>query len=202
MNAALGLNFHHDTSACVIVDGRIIAAEEERWSDIKHHRHRREDFITAPTQALRYCLEAAGLTADDVDVVWTTSMAPVPATGAWSSSEQAQLAAMLPEPLGSRLRLLSHHTAHVLSAFPLAEVESAAGLVIDAGGSALGADIPGRERVSGYHLTWKGWRRVHHALPTFTPGPAGPRQRNHSLGHLYRNLAVRCVPAGENPRAA
>lgn len=203
VSVALGVNFHHDTAACLIVDGRIIAAEEERWSGVKHNRTRREDYLSAPDQALRYCLDTAGVTPAEVDTVWAASMAPTSATGAWASTEHAHLARLLPAPLGERLRLLSHHTAHVLSAFPLAGVDRAAGLVIDAGGSALGADLAGRERISGYHLTWSGWERVHHALPSYEPATAGHLvRRTHSLGHLYRNLAVRCIPPGDEPEGS
>jgi carbamoyltransferase len=203
VTVALGLNFHHDTAACVIVDGQIVAAEEERWSGVKHNRTRREDFLSAPTQALRYCLDAAGVTAAEVDTVWAASMAPTPATGAWASTERDDLARLLPAPLGQRLRLLSHHTAHVLSAFPLAGVERATGLVIDAGGSALGTDLAGRERISGYHLTRAGWERIHQALPGYAPATAGRLvRRTHSLGHFYRNLAVRCIPPGDEPEGS
>lgn len=203
MSVAIGANFHHDTAACLIVDGQIIAAEEERWSGIKHNRTRRKNYLSAPDEALRYCLDAAGVTAADVDTVWAASMAPPPATGAWAGTEHTQLARLLPHPLGERLRLLSHHTAHILSAFPLADVDRAAGLVIDAGGSALGADLAGRERISGYHLTWSGWERVHHALPSYDPATAGRLvRRTHSLGHFYRNLAVRCIPPGDEPEGS
>lgn len=203
MSVSLGVNFHHDTAACLIVDGQVIAAEEERWSGVKHNRTRREDYLSAPDRALRYCLDAAGVTAAEVDTVWAASMAPSPATGAWASTERDELARLLPFPLGERLRLLSHHTGHVLSAFPLAGVERAAGLVIDAGGSALGADLAGRERISGYHLTWSGWERVHHALPSYEPATAGGLvRRTHSLGHFYRNLAVRCIPPGDEPEGS
>jgi carbamoyltransferase len=203
VSVVLGVNFHHDTAACLIVDGRIIAAEEERWSGVKHNRTRREDYLSPPDRALHYCLDAAGITAAEVDTVWAASMAPTPTTGAWASTEVADLAHLLPHTLGERLRLLSHHTAHVLSAFPLAEVDRAAGLVIDAGGSALGADLAGRERISGYHLTWSGWERVHHALPSYEPASAGRLVRHgHSLGHFYRNLAVRCIPPGDEPEGS
>jgi carbamoyltransferase len=203
VSVALGVNFHHDTAACLIVDGQIIAAEEERWSGVKHNRTRREDYLSAPDQALRYCLDTAGITADEVDTVWAASMATMPSTGAWVSTEHAHLARLLPAPLGERLRLISHHTAHVLSAFPLAGVDRASGLVIDAGGSALGADLAGRERISGYHLTRSGWERVHHALPSYEPAAAGRLvRRSHSLGHFYRNLARRCVPPGDEPEGS
>lgn len=56
------MNFHHDTAACVIVGGHIIAAEEERWTGVNHNRTRRQDYLSAPDQALPHCLEATGIT--------------------------------------------------------------------------------------------------------------------------------------------
>lgn len=196
MPAVLGLNFHHDTSAALIVDGRLYAAEEERWSGIKHHRqHHWKTVLTAPTQALTWCLDAAGLGPHDIDAVWVPSMRPTPAAGSWLSAEREELAAGLPEPLGSRLHLMSHHTAHVMSGYLLSGLEHAAGLVIDAGGSTLGADFgPGRERITGYELTPNRIDRVYQAMPTVLPGP---RRAHHSLGHFYRNFAMRIIPPGD-----
>ncbi|MEV4575053.1 carbamoyltransferase C-terminal domain-containing protein [Nonomuraea jabiensis] len=196
MTAILGLNFHHDTSAALIVDGRLHAAEEERWSGIKHHRrHHWKSVLTAPAQALAWCLEAAGIGPHDIDAVWVPSMRPTPAAGIWLSTEREELAAELPEPLGSRLHLMSHHTAHVMSGYLLSGIEHAAGLVIDAGGSTLGADFgPGRERITGYELTPNRVDRVYQATPTVMPGP---RRVHHSLGHFYRNFATRIIPPGD-----
>ena len=58
----LGLNaFHGDSSACLVVDGRLIAAaEEERFRRIKH-------WAGLPTEAIRYCLSEAGISIVDVD---------------------------------------------------------------------------------------------------------------------------------------
>ncbi|MGH3564895.1 MAG: carbamoyltransferase C-terminal domain-containing protein [Pseudonocardia sp.] len=208
MTVALGLNFHHDTAACLIVDGRIVAAEEERWSGVKHNRTRRNDYLAAPTEALRFCLDVAGVAPEEVGAVWAASMAPVPPTGSWASTERERLAGWLPPPLGERLRLLSHHTAHILSGYPLAGVERAAGLVVDAGGSALGGDLAGRERISGFHLVPCGWERVHQQLPTYEPLAGDDKTRQgsvrheHSLGHLYRNLAARAVLPGDEPEGS
>jgi carbamoyltransferase len=202
---ALGLNFHHDTSAALIADSRIYAAEEERWSGLKHHRHphTRKATLTAPTHSLAWCLEAAGVDPHDVDAVWTPAMWPNPAAGSWLSRERDHLAHLLPASLGEHLRLLSHHTAHVLAGYLLATTDHAAGLVIDAGGSALGADFgPGRERITGYDLHPDRIDRIHHAMPTLTPGPSGPRRVHPSLGHFYRNLAQRIVPPGNEPEGS
>ena len=58
----LGINaYHGDASAAIVVDGELVAAaEEERFTRIKH---------TAgfPAHAIRYCLQAAGVTIREVD---------------------------------------------------------------------------------------------------------------------------------------
>ena len=52
----LGLSaYYHDSAACLLVDGRIVAAaQEERFSRKKHD----ERF---PAQAVDYCLKEAGI---------------------------------------------------------------------------------------------------------------------------------------------
>jgi len=60
----LGLSaYYHDSAAALIEDGAIVAAaQEERFSRKKHDAR-------FPEHALRYCLQAAGLTLRDVDQV-------------------------------------------------------------------------------------------------------------------------------------
>ncbi|WP_250401375.1 carbamoyltransferase C-terminal domain-containing protein [Streptomyces cellostaticus] len=203
MPAVLGLNFHHDTAAALVVDGRLYAAEEERWSGVKHNHPARKGTLTAPTRALQWCLEAADLEPEDVDAVWAASMRPNPAAGWWLAEEREELAALLPAPLGEHLRLLSHHTAHVLSGYLLSGHEHAAGLVIDAGGSSLGSDFgPGRERITGYDLWPDRIDRLHQGMPAAMPGLVGPRRVHSSLGHFYRNLARRVIPPGDEPEGS
>ncbi|MFD8364277.1 carbamoyltransferase C-terminal domain-containing protein [Streptomyces hygroscopicus] len=205
MPAVLGLNFHHDASVALIVDGRLFAAEEERWSGIKHHRQprHRKDTLTAPTHALAWCLGAAGIHPEDIDAVWTPSMRPTPAAGWWLAEERDELAALLSSPLGEHLRLISHHTAHAMAGYLLSGIDHAAGLVIDAGGSSLGADFgPGRERITGYDLHPDRVDRIHQAMPIVIPGPVGPRRVHSSLGHFYRNLALRLIPPGDEPEGS
>ncbi len=52
----LGLSaFYHDSAACLLQDGRIIAAaQEERFTRKKHD-------ASFPDQAIAYCLEEAGI---------------------------------------------------------------------------------------------------------------------------------------------
>src|SRR5690349_1322299 len=58
----LGINaYHGDAAAAIIRDGQILAAaEEERFNRRKH-------CAGFPTLAVRYCLEAAGVSIEEVD---------------------------------------------------------------------------------------------------------------------------------------
>jgi carbamoyltransferase len=60
----LGISaFYHDSSAAIIIDGKVIAAaQEERFTRIKHT----PDF---PKNAIEYCLQEAGLTLNDLDAL-------------------------------------------------------------------------------------------------------------------------------------
>jgi len=60
----LGLScFYHDSAAAILVDGKVIAAaQEERFTRIKHD----ENF---PRNAVEYCLSFSGFTIKDVDYV-------------------------------------------------------------------------------------------------------------------------------------
>lgn len=60
----VGGPFGHDPAACLLVDGEVVAAvEEERLVRIKHAR----DLPCG--EAIRYCLDHAGITPADVDLV-------------------------------------------------------------------------------------------------------------------------------------
>src|SRR6202140_4467209 len=58
----LGISaFYHDSAAALVIDGRIVAAaQEERFSRRKHDAR-------FPVNALRYCLDEAGIALDAVD---------------------------------------------------------------------------------------------------------------------------------------
>jgi carbamoyltransferase len=64
MKKVLGIScFYHDSAACIVVDGKIIAAtQEERFTRNKHTA----DF---PIQSIKYCLEETGLTIDELDAI-------------------------------------------------------------------------------------------------------------------------------------
>jgi len=55
--------YYHDSAACLVVDGKIIAAaQEERFTRKKHD-------AAFPTHAVNYCLAEAGIKASDLDYV-------------------------------------------------------------------------------------------------------------------------------------
>jgi carbamoyltransferase len=62
MAAILGISaFYHDSAAALVVDGRVVAAaQEERFTRIKHDP-------AFPARAVEYCLREAGLSPDDLD---------------------------------------------------------------------------------------------------------------------------------------
>ena len=64
MSAILGISaFYHDSAAALVVDGDIVAAaQEERFTRVKHDHE-------FPTHAVDYCLRAAGLTPEQLDYV-------------------------------------------------------------------------------------------------------------------------------------
>ena len=64
MTAILGISaYYHDSAAALLVDGDIVAAaQEERFSRIKHDHG-------FPSRAISYCLAEAGLAAEDLSYV-------------------------------------------------------------------------------------------------------------------------------------
>ena len=64
MVTVLGISaFYHDSAACLVADGEIVAAaQEERFTRIKHD-------YNFPLNAVRYCLREARLNASDLDYV-------------------------------------------------------------------------------------------------------------------------------------
>lgn len=64
MTAILGISaFYHDSAAALVIDGEIVAAaQEERFTRKKHD-------YEFPAHAIRYCLDEAGLTPEQLDYV-------------------------------------------------------------------------------------------------------------------------------------
>lgn len=127
----------HDAAAGVFVSGRLVAtAEEERFVRQKHA------FGHAPLHAARFCLDRAGLTLDDIDVVahaWNLPALFQRRGLAWPHSSSEALEILFPRSLFPRrrnpeLRWVPHHLAHAGSAFHLSGLARAAILVLDGQG--------------------------------------------------------------------
>ncbi|MDE7177495.1 MAG: carbamoyltransferase [Lachnospiraceae bacterium] len=60
----LGISaLYHDSGACLVIDGDIIAAaQEERFTRVKHD-------LRLPVNAIQYCLSEAEISAKDIDIV-------------------------------------------------------------------------------------------------------------------------------------
>lgn len=148
----LGVSYgYHDASACLVVDGRVIAAAaEERFTRQKHDSN-------FPTYAVEYCLKEAGLSSADLDQavfhedphakfsrVLCSSMAAFPdSRREFVESMKAWLGRKLwaVNAISARLDLapdkityLGHHFSHAVQAFMGSGFDSSAILIVDAVG--------------------------------------------------------------------
>ncbi|HEX4954099.1 MAG TPA: carbamoyltransferase N-terminal domain-containing protein [Thermoanaerobaculia bacterium] len=150
MTAILGLSaYYHDSAAALVVDGDLVAAaQEERFSRIKHDQG-------FPERAVASCLEQAGLTVEDLDFVvfydkplakfdrlLETYLAFAPrGFGAFLAAMPSWLHQKLHLPreirqgLGGRWKkrvlFTDHHQSHAASAFFPSPFEEAALLTFD-----------------------------------------------------------------------
>jgi carbamoyltransferase len=147
----LGINaLFHDPAAALVVDGEILsAAEEERFSRRKHGK-RPVPFSAweLPELSAAWCLQQAGLTAADLDVV-AYSFDPALARPAeemglsdpWDHlrltyAEKAPgfLASALPGLDPGAVRFVPHHVAHAASASLASPHPTSSVLVLDGRG--------------------------------------------------------------------
>ncbi len=148
----LGLNLaYHESSACLLSDGDLVAVEEERLTRLKHAKDPLvNNADQVPTRAIDACLEIAGLTPDQVDEVGVAFDPPLrPANadlneptveGDWGSAtgerrfqkSLANVPARLREyGIEANLRWLSHHRCHAASAYYPSPFDEAAVLTMD-----------------------------------------------------------------------
>ncbi|THV24505.1 carbamoyltransferase [Glycomyces paridis] len=133
----LGVNLSHDRSAAIVKDGVVLAAvEEERLDRIKHsegflvqgHFERLTKII--PIKAIAYCLDAAGIGVDEVDLI--VGNRPL------GDGTVRRILRDLPLKDKSKVHAFpqpSHHLAHAATAFYTSPFDSAAVLVVDQAGS-------------------------------------------------------------------
>jgi carbamoyltransferase len=176
----LGINaVFHDPAAALIVDGEIIAAaEEERFSRRKHGKSA-VPFSSweLPEQSARFCLEAAGVTPGEVDVVAYSYdpdlAAPLPTRldrlpeSEWEAlrtlyARRAPL--FLRTALGidpARVCFVPHHVAHAASAYLAAPFADSSVLVLDGRGEQT-SHLSGLARAG--DLTVLGGQRLPHSI--------------------------------------
>ncbi len=151
MTSILGINaYHPDASACILVDGKLVAAvEEERFTRIKH-------WAGFPRSSIEYCLQQAGLRLEDVEHIAINrnplanlgtkvfySLRHLPAGRQLverikNSGEIAGVKKRLVDELGPvdgkwnpRVHNVEHHCSHLASAFYPSPFEKAAVVSVD-----------------------------------------------------------------------
>jgi carbamoyltransferase len=185
----LGIScYYHDAAACLLKDGKLIAAAaEERFSRKKH------DF-GFPHLAIDFCLREGGITANDLDYavfyekpllkferILLSSLATYPQSmGLFRESlvtwfnEKLWIKSQLLDKLripGNKLLFAEHHMSHAASAFFCSPFEEAAVLTIDGVGEWTTATVG--------HAKGQ-WDGTDHQISLF-----GEVRFPHSLGLLY-----------------
>lgn len=135
---------YHDSACCLLQDGTLVAAvQEERFSRIKNDK-------AIPRRAFRYCLEAGGVTIDQIDCIafyedpclklgrqlWMNMIdAVVPER---RRSIMARLAARPPIEairhvfgFDGPVEIVDHHLSHAASAYYFSGFDDAAVLTVD-----------------------------------------------------------------------
>ncbi|MFJ5635171.1 carbamoyltransferase [Streptomyces goshikiensis] len=137
----LGGPYHHDASACLVIDGQVIAfAEEERFSRRKHHKDSRSCAVAAA-----YCLSEAGVTLAQVDEI-AIAFNPAWPTPSDTCTDADLIAELLDPALFGHHRprqvtVVEHHLAHAASAFHPSGFADAAVLVVDGSGDGVSATL-------------------------------------------------------------
>jgi carbamoyltransferase len=150
MTSILGISaFYHDSAAALVMDGEVVAAaQEERFTRVKHD-------AAFPSNAMAYCLHAAGLEPEQIDYVvfydkpltkfdrlleTYLAFAPVGfrsfrlAIPLWLK-DKLYMRRSLRQHLGkrskARLVFTDHHESHAASAFFPSPFDNAAILTLD-----------------------------------------------------------------------
>tara|TARA_B100000073_G_scaffold338347_1_gene335377 strand:+ start:356 stop:2173 length:1818 start_codon:yes stop_codon:yes gene_type:complete len=144
----LGISaYYHDSAACILKDGRIIAAaQEERFTRKKHDQN-------FPINAIKYCMQEAGIIADDLKIVafydkpflkferileTYLSFAPkgissfLKAMPLWIK-KKLWIKTLIQDEIGFKGKVLfpEHHASHAASAFYASPFQNAAFLTMD-----------------------------------------------------------------------
>jgi carbamoyltransferase len=139
--------YYHDSAACLLRDGEVVAAASEERFTRKKHDH------AFPANAVRYCLSEAGLSIDDVDYlgfydkplvkferILLTYIATFPRSFAsfnkavplWLT-QKLRIPSLIRTQTGYQGEILfgDHHVSHAASSFLVSPFEEAAILTLD-----------------------------------------------------------------------
>jgi carbamoyltransferase len=170
VSVVLGLNaYHADSAACVLVNGRLVAAaEEERFRRVKH-------WAGLPSEAIAYCLTEAHLAPTDVahvaintdpraqlgrKVAYALRHRPASlvrerarVAGARHSISRALAEAFPAHRWRARVHRVEHHLAHLASAYHASAFDAAVAVSVDGFGdfasAAWGPGVGDRLQVDG-----------------------------------------------------
>ena len=147
----LGINaYHGDSAACLVADGKLVAAlEEERIRRIKH-------WAGFPTEAIRFCLDHAGLKLSEIDhvAIGRNPSAHLHKKILFSLQRRPSFTAIRdrlanmgkvrdlkrvlaeqleldPSAIRAEMHNVEHHRAHMASSFFLSPFDQAACMTID-----------------------------------------------------------------------
>jgi carbamoyltransferase len=188
----LGLNyFFHDSTACIVNDGNLIAAvEEERLNRDKHSR-------VFPVLSIKKCLDIAGINYTDIDQI-AISIKPMldwERKVAFGIRNITTIPSLIKKELlhalykkqdfdrwyksiwgakknGPRVHFVEHHLSHAAGTFFVSPYEEAAILSIDGSGE--------------WATSWMGYgngNKIKHFNSTYFP---------HSLGSFYEAVTQFC----------
>ena len=153
----LGINsVYHESSACILVDGKIVAAiEEERFNRFRHGKH--ADLLNPhylPEQSILYCLQEAGIEAMDIDYIGYSFVPEVRfeknvgvdnefihgSAGSYEGEETFyylnkavpdKLSRLFGYDVSPKFQWIQHHLCHAASAFLVSPFKEAAILSVD-----------------------------------------------------------------------
>ena len=150
LRSILGISaFYHDSAAALVVDGKVVAAaQEERFTRVKHD-------ASFPSKAIEFCLETAGVSIEQIDYVvfyekpflkleriLETYLAHAPrgfasfrkAIPIWLKEKLYQSSRIrrgLDQRYHRKIVFLKHHQSHAASAFFTSPFETASILTVD-----------------------------------------------------------------------
>ena len=169
-------NFQHDGGCTIFINGEHkISVNEERLSREKYDGN-------FPKNAIRYCLEGAEVSAEDVDLVYYVTTYPA-ATVIVYTQEQIEKY-IRPEFPNAEVRLCGHHLAHAASTVFTSPYNEGTFLTVDGGGS--GIYDPYREEIPNVENNSIGYFNKEKKVFRFYNMPS---HRLNNFGNLYSHVA-------------